>query len=153
MVNVLFVCIGNACRSQMAEGLANHLGGGAIRAYSAGSHALGEIAPDTYEVMRERGIALDNHWSKDLDDVPLPEMNIVVEMGHGVECPIPEGFKGRVIEWNIPDPYGHDREIYRGVLHMIEAEVRGLLADLAGDSGSSKPVTGESDPSAEGSRC
>ncbi len=126
----------------MAEGLAKHLGGGNVRAYSAGTRAFGEIVPMTYEVMQEKGITLDGQWSKGLEDVPLSEMDIVVEMGNGVKCHIPEDFKGRVIEWNIPDPYGHDKEIYCGVLEMIEAQVQALIDELAGEPGDSKPEGG-----------
>jgi arsenate reductase len=129
-LNILFVCIGNSCRSQMAEALANGLGGGRVRAWSAGSHPLGEIAPETYEVMSEKGISLEGQWSKGLRDVPLAEMDVVVGMGCEVECPLPSGFKGRVIEWNIPDPYSHELPAYRSVRDLIERQVKALLSDL-----------------------
>ena len=62
-VKVLFVCIGNSCRSQMAEAWARHFGKGNVQAFSAGSHPLGEITGETYEVMLEKGIALDGQSS------------------------------------------------------------------------------------------
>ena len=126
-LNVLFVCVGNSCRSQMAEALANHLGQGRVRAWSAGSNPLGEIAPLTFDVLKEKGISLDGHWSKGLKDVPVAEMDIVVGMGCEVVCPVPVGFKGRVIEWNIPDPYGGEIESYRSVRDLIERQVAALL--------------------------
>ena len=129
-VRILFVCYGNSCRSQMAEALANQLGEGKVRAFSAGTHPLGVISRDTCEVLREKGIALDEHWSKGLEDVPVSEMDVVVEMGYGVRCRLPADFKGRRIRWRIPDPFALDRDHYRDVRNLIESEVRRLLADL-----------------------
>jgi len=129
-LNILFVCVGNSCRSQMAEALANHLGQGRVRAWSAGSHPLGEITPETYEVMAEKGILLEGQWSKGLRDVPIDEMDIVVGMGCEVVCPVPAGFQGRVIEWNIPDPYSRDLAFFRSVRDLIERQVTALLSDL-----------------------
>jgi len=129
-LNVLFVCVGNSCRSQMAEALANHLGQGRIRAWSAGSHPLGEIVPLTFDLLKEKGISLDGHWSKGLRDVPVAEMDIVVGMGCEVVCPVPAGFKGRVIEWNVPDPYGREIEFYRSVRDLIAPQVAALLEVL-----------------------
>ena len=57
-------------------------------------------------------------------------MDVVVGMGCEVHCPVPAGFKGRVIEWNIPDPYGHDLAFFRNVLELIERQVKALLDDL-----------------------
>ena len=97
------------------------------------------ISQGTREVLREKGITLDGHWSKGLRDVPISEMDVVVEMGCGVTCPVPADFKGRLIQWDIPDPYGQDCDYFRDVRDLIENEVRTLLADLEGDSASSKP--------------
>jgi len=80
-LNILFVCVGNSCRSQMAEALANRLGNGRVRAWSAGSSPLGRIVPETLEVLEEKGIAADGLWSKSLRDVPVDDMDIVVGMG------------------------------------------------------------------------
>jgi len=138
-LSVLFVCVGNSCRSQMAEALANHLGKGKVRAFSAGSHPLGTILSETREVLREKGVSLDGHWSKRLDDVPLAEMDVVVGMGCDVRCPVPLGFKGRVIEWNIPDPYARDVEFFRSVRDLIERQVKGLLSELAAQAAGALP--------------
>ena len=78
---------------------------GRVEAYSAGSHPFGSIVKDTCTVMSEKGISLDGQWSKGLRDVAVAEMDVVVGMGREVECPVPAGFKGRVVEWDIPDPY------------------------------------------------
>jgi arsenate reductase len=143
MVKVLFVCYGNSCRSQMAEALVNHRGAGKVQAFSAGSNALGVISRGTHQVLREKGITLEGHSSKGLQDVPLSEMDVVVEMGYGVTCPVPADFKGRLIQWNIPDPYGLDLDHFRDVRDLIENEVQTLLADLEGDSGNPKPEAGK----------
>jgi len=124
------VCVGNSCRSQMAEAFARHLGGDAVRASSAGSHPLGWILPDTIAVMAEKGIALDGQRSKGVGEVRVDRMDVVVGMGCEVECPVPVGFKGRVIEWNIPDPYARDLDFFRQVRDQIEAEVQALLASI-----------------------
>jgi arsenate reductase len=129
-VKILFVCIGNSCRSQMAEAWANHFGKGRVQAHSAGSYPLGSITKDTYTAMREKGISLDGQWSKGLHDVAVAEMDVVVGMGCEVECPVPVGFQGRVVDWDIPDPYGRGIETFRNVRDMIERQVLGLLAEL-----------------------
>jgi len=129
-VKILFVCIGNSCRSQMAEAWANHFGNGRVQASSAGSHPFGSIVKDTHTVMSEKRISLDGQWSKGLHDVAAAEMDVVVGMGCEVECPVPVGFKGRVVDWNIPDPYGRGIESFRNVRDMIERQVLGLFADL-----------------------
>ena len=144
MLKVLFVCYGNSCRSQMAEALTNHLDGGKVQAFSAGTHPLGVISRGTREVLREKGIALAGYWSKGLQDVPISEMDVVVEMGYGVTFPVPADFEGRLIQWNIPDPYGLDWDCFRAVRDLIENEVRTLLADLEGDAGNTKLEAGNS---------
>ena len=123
----------------MAEAFANHLGKGEVRAFSAGSHPLGKILPETREVLREKGVSLDGHWSKGLNDVPLAEMDVVVGMGCEVQCPVPVGFKGRVVEWNIPDPYARDGEFFRSVRDLIERQVKNLLSEFATGAAGAPP--------------
>jgi arsenate reductase len=130
-VKILFVCIGNACRSQMAEAWANHIGKGWVQASSAGTHAFGSIPKDTCTVMSERGISLDGQRSKGLRDVAMAEMDVVVSMGCEVECPVPAGFKGRVVDWDIPDPFARGTDSFRNVRDMIELQVLELLTELA----------------------
>jgi arsenate reductase len=129
LLNVLFVCVGNSCRSQMAEALANRLGQGRVRAWSAGSRPAGVISAVARNVMREGGLSMDGQWSKGLEEVPVAEMEIVVTMGCEVQCPMPKGFTGRLVEWNIPDP-GDDLQLGREVRALIERQVRALLAEL-----------------------
>jgi arsenate reductase len=130
-LQILFVCVGNSCRSQMAEALANHWGEGRVCAWSAGSRPAGWIAPGTEEVLQEKGISLAGHRSKGLEEVPTAEMDVVVGMGCEVVCPVPAGFKGKVVEWNIPDPYGRSLDLYRDVRDLIETQVKALLESMA----------------------
>lgn len=127
---VLFLCVGNSCRSQMAEAFLNHLGQGQVRAWSAGSAPLGWITAETYIVMQEKGLALNGHCSKGLGEVPVAEVDVVVGMGCEVVCPVPAGFKGRIVEWNIPDPFLGDLDRYRGVRNLIESHVAALLSEI-----------------------
>lgn len=114
----------------MAEALANRHGNGQVKSWSAGSAPLGRIVPQTFEILAEKGISLDGHWSKGLKDVLVNDMDVVVGMGCEVVCPVPVGFKGRVIEWNIPDPYGRGMDNFRSVRDLIERQVIALLNDL-----------------------
>lgn len=130
---ILFVCVGNSCRSQMAEAFANRRGAGKVRAWSAGSHPFGRILLNTQAVLEEKGISLQGHWSKGLDEVAAQEMDVVVAMGCEVACPLPNGFAGRFIEWDIPDPYGCELDMYRDVRDLIERQVVSLLDELTTD--------------------
>jgi len=114
----------------MAEGWANHYGNGKVEVYSAGSHAYGAIISDTYTAMKAKGITLEGQRSKSVRDVPLAEMDIVVRMGDEVEINLPEGFNGRVVEWDIPDPYARGSETFRTVRDLIERQVLALLAEI-----------------------
>lgn len=106
------------------------MGGKSFRAYSAGSMPLGEIIAPTFQVMREKGLTLEGQWSKGLKDVPLDNMDVVVGMGCEVHCPLPEGFKGILVGWNIPDPYNRNLDYFRSVRDLIERQVKSLLRDL-----------------------
>jgi arsenate reductase len=114
----------------MAEALANQLGNGKFQAFSAGTHPLGAISFDTRAALGEKGITLAGHWSKGLQDVPVSDMDVVVEMGFGVKCRLPADFKGQLIKWQIPDPFSLGLEYFRDVRDLIESEVRRLLKEL-----------------------
>lgn len=131
MTNLLFVCIGNSCRSQMAEAFANHLGDGRVRVWSAGTYPLGWIEANTRLVMEEMGIRLDGQESKSVSDVPFDQMDVVVATGRWVLIGLPAGSEARLVRWEIPDPFGADLKEYRAVRDLIEVKVRELLAELA----------------------
>jgi protein-tyrosine-phosphatase len=126
---VLFVCVENSNRSQMAEGFARMHGAGRVEAYSAGSRPSGQVNPRAVEFMKEVGYDLTTHHSKALADLPAGEFEVMVGMGCGDEaCPLVKA--GRHEEWGIPDPREMPPEKYREVRDQIEQKVKDLLAGL-----------------------
>jgi protein-tyrosine-phosphatase len=117
-ISILFVCIGNACRSQMAEGLARHLGGGRVLPFSCGSRPAGFVAPQAVKVLAEKGIDISGQFSKGIDQVPQKSFDYVVTMGCGDACPIVSA-KQR-IDWQIPDPIGESEIFFREIRDQIE---------------------------------
>jgi len=127
MKRVLFVCVENANRSQMAEAFAHIYGGAAVEALSAGSAPSGRINPKAVRFMAELGYDLSAHASKSLDDID-GEFDAVVTMGCGDKCPwVPAK---RREDWNLPDPKHMDDAGYRAVRDEISARVKQLLAEL-----------------------
>ena len=128
---VLFVCIGNMCRSQMAEGFARAYGKDLIDVYSAGTSATGVVSLEVIKVMEERGIDISEHISKGLDEVPVEEMDVVVSMARRSASEIcPPDFKGEKIDWVVRDPIGGPMDAYRIVRDDIEEKVRALLKSI-----------------------
>ncbi len=126
MKSILFVCVGNACRSQMAEGFAKSLGIKDLVVYSAGSHPAGFVAREAVEAMKEKGIDISAQYSKGLRDIPLMEYDYVVTMGCGDACPwVPA--KQR-LDWKIPDPIGRGNAYFRQVRDDLESRIRSLLS-------------------------
>ncbi len=125
---VLFVCVENSARSQMAEAFARVHGKGEIEPYSAGSRPSRQINPMAINRMREIGYDLGKHQSKSLNEIPDVEYDFVVTMGCGDECPLVRG-KHRE-DWNITDPKGLSLEEFREVRDLIEARVKSLLSRL-----------------------
>jgi protein-tyrosine-phosphatase len=127
---IVFVCLGNSCRSQMAEAWARHLGGGRVEALSAGIRPLGFIASETKEVMAEKGIRLDGQRSKGLDTIDWPTVDVLVNMSGFPARQLVPDFKGRRIDWKVADPYMDPLESYRSVRDLLERKVRRLLDEL-----------------------
>jgi arsenate reductase len=126
MKSILFVCIENSNRSQMAQAFAIMHGKEHVRAYSAGSRPSGVINPKAIAAMRELGYDLTAHHSKSLDQIPAIEYDYVVTMGCGDACPF---VKARHrLDWNIPDPRDMNAEDFRKVRDLIEQKVKELLA-------------------------
>jgi protein-tyrosine-phosphatase len=125
---VLFVCVENANRSQMAEAFARLHGAGRVEAYSAGSRPSGRVNPRAVEAMKELGYDLTRHRSKGLEDVAGVEFDVAVTMGCGDECPLVTA--GRRLDWQIPDPREMPPEQFREVRALIEAKVKELLQSL-----------------------
>jgi protein-tyrosine-phosphatase len=125
---VVFVCVENSNRSQMAEAFARMHGSATVKAFSAGSRPSGHINPKAVEAMKEIGYDLTTHASKGLDDFNGQEFDVAVTMGCGDECPLI--LARRRIEWQIPDPRELPPEQFREVRDLIEAKVKELLQHL-----------------------
>lgn len=125
---VLFVCVENSCRSQIAEAFARIHGGDDIEAYSSGSRPSGVVNPKAIETMREIGYDLSAHTSKSLDEIPDVAYDFVATMGCGDECPF---IRAQVREdWQIPDPKHMPPEEFREVRDEIERRVKEMLDSL-----------------------
>lgn len=126
--SVLFVCVHNAGRSQMAAGFVRELSRGGIEVLSAGSTPKNSINPVAVEVMREVGIDISNEQPKVLTLVVVQVSDVVVTMGCGDACPI---FPGKRYEdWVLEDPAGQGIEAVRVIRDEIKRRVEALLADL-----------------------
>jgi protein-tyrosine-phosphatase len=128
MKRVLFVCVENSNRSQMAEAFARLAGGDRVEAYSAGSRPSGLVNPRAIESMGEIGYDLTTHRSKSLSEVPQEFYDAVVTMGCGEACP---SLPARLREdWQIPDPKDLEPERFAEVRDRIRAQVEALVARL-----------------------
>jgi protein-tyrosine-phosphatase len=125
---VLFLCVHNAGRSQMALGFFQHLAGDAAVAWSGGSEPGTEINPSAIAAMAERGIDITGEFPKPWTDELVRAADVVVTMGCGDACPI---FPGkRYLNWDLDDPAGQSLEAVRPIRDEIERHVRVLLTDL-----------------------
>lgn len=137
---VLFVCVHNAGRSQMAAGLLAHRARGRVRVTSAGSAPADEINPAVRQVMAEIGIDISHEFPKRLTTDAVEAADVVITMGCGDACPV---FPGkRYLDWQLTDPAGQGVDQVRPIRDEIDARVRVLLAELVS---SGEPVR-ESDP-------
>lgn len=132
-MRLLFVCVENSNRSQMAEAFARMHGGADIEAASAGSRPSGRVNPRAVEYMKEVGYDLTTHGSKSLDEFNGQRIDVAVTMGCGDECPLVR--TARREEWQIPDPKEMPPEQYREVRDLIERKVKELLASLGVEGG------------------
>ena len=125
LINVLFVDISNACRSQMAEAFANMDGQEVIKAYSAGSRPSATINPGAVNAMHDIGYDLSVHVCKGLDEIPDLEYDLVVDLGCDDEC---SGVRaGRRLDWVIPDPKAMSGEELAAARDMIRTKVLELI--------------------------
>ncbi|WP_405550923.1 arsenate reductase ArsC [Streptomyces sp. NBC_01171] len=126
--SVLFVCVHNAGRSQMAAAFLTHLAGDRVEVRSAGSAPAGAVNPAVVEAMAEAGIDLSAQTPKVLTTDAVRASDIVITMGCGDACPV---FPGkRYLDWTLDDPAGQGVAAVRPIRDDIERRVRGLLADL-----------------------
>jgi arsenate reductase (thioredoxin) len=125
---ILYVCVHNAGRSQMAAVLTDWLGQGRVHVRSAGSAPAHEINPTVREAMAEIGLSLEQEFPKPLSDELVAAADVVITMGCGDACPI---FPGkRYLDWELTDPAGQPIEVVRTVRDEIRARVERLLAEL-----------------------
>jgi protein-tyrosine-phosphatase len=131
-VKVLFVCVENSCRSQMAEGFARTLGKDALEAWSAGSRPSGKVNETALRLMKEKGIDLGQNRSKGLADLPEGSWDYVITMGCGDACPfVPARAKQ---DWNIPDPKALPDSEFRKVRDRIEEKIQELVHAVIGQA-------------------
>ncbi|KXB07442.1 hypothetical protein AKJ51_01305 [candidate division MSBL1 archaeon SCGC-AAA382A20] len=147
LIKLLFHCVENACRSQMAEGFAKYYGGEKIEAFSGGSKPAERVDPKAVEVMKEKDIDIRNQQPKLVTAEEIEKADYVITMGCGVEvCPVcsdtfvPKGTDSpmhvdeKTIEWDLDDPSGKPIEKFREVQDKIEKKVRNLLENLQNNS-------------------
>jgi arsenate reductase (thioredoxin) len=130
---VLFVCVHNAGRSQMAAGLLEQKAGDRVRVISAGSEPADQLNVAVVEAMKEIGIDISAERPKKLEDGMVRESDVVITMGCGDACPIYPG--KRYEDWDLEDPSGKDLQTVRGIRDEIAGRIDALIADL-GPSGS-----------------
>ncbi len=128
MKKVVFVCVENSNRSQMAEAFARMHGAGKVEAFSSGSRPSGRVNPKAIAAMQELGYDLTSHTSKGLDSFNGQEVEVAVTMGCGDECPLV--LAKRRVDWQIPDPRDMTPEQFRAVRDLIEGKVKELLRTL-----------------------
>lgn len=127
---ILFVCVGNTCRSQMAEGFANHYGKGKIDARSAGTSAAGVVNRYTIDAMKEIDIDISGHDSVQLTREMIEWADVVVTLGcctADTLCPV--SYDGKKYDWKVDDPLGRPWEFMQKVRDSIGQKVRELIDD------------------------
>ena len=128
MQKVIFACVHNAGRSQMAAGFLRHLAGDQVEVVSAGSMPADQINPSAVTAMHERGIDITERVPQKLSDDAVKASDVVITMGCGDACPV---FPGkRYLDWELDDPAGKDVAGVRPVRDEIEQRIRGLMAEL-----------------------
>lgn len=127
-IRLLFVCVENSNRSQMAQAFAAMYGGDKVESLSAGSRPSGKVNPKAVAAMAELGYDLTTHASKGLDDYNGTEIDAAITMGCGDACPLVKAV--RRYEWQIPDPREMPPEEFRKVRDLIATKVQELLGEL-----------------------
>ncbi|MDQ4095669.1 MAG: arsenate reductase ArsC [Actinomycetota bacterium] len=126
---VLFVCVHNAGRSQMAAALLDHVARGRVRVSSAGSAPADEIHPEVRRALDEIGLDVSREFPKPLSDEAVRAADVVITMGCGDACPVYPG--KRYLDWELPDPAGKSIEEVRAIRDDIKRRVRSLLDEVA----------------------
>jgi protein-tyrosine-phosphatase len=127
--SVLFVCVHNAGRSQMAAAFLTHLAGDRVQVRSAGSAPAGTVNPAVVEAMAEAGIDITAEVPKVLTADAVRASDVVITMGCGDACPVLPG--KRYLDWELPDPAGQGVEAVRPIRDEIEQRIRALVDEIA----------------------
>ena len=127
-MRVLFACIENSCRSQIAEALAKNISQGKIDFYSAGSKPSGVVNPMAIKLLRSQRVHLTDHKSKHISEFEGIKINYLILMGCGDECP--NLVVDERIEWDIPDPIDMEKSEFLKVIEKIRGEVQKLIATI-----------------------
>lgn len=154
MFRVVFVCVGNACRSQMAEGFARAYGRDILRPASAGIAPAAAVPEETRRIMLEKNIDLSAAAPKALDEIPFENPDLLINMS-GQPIPAPPG--AQLLEWKVQDPYLLGDDVYRRVRDEIERRVMALVLELRGKaipkhSGRAPETAGETQRGTPGRR-
>ncbi|MFL6350739.1 MAG: low molecular weight phosphatase family protein [Bryobacteraceae bacterium] len=131
MRRVLFLCIGNSCRSQMAEGFARTYGSDVMEAASAGLSPAGIVQPLTKQVMRAKNINIDDQYPKDLSAIDASGFDLIINMSG---AKLPARIPIEVRDWAIEDPIGQSEQVYLAVGEQIEHLVMNLILELRRES-------------------
>lgn len=128
--NILFVCVGNSCRSQIAEGYGRAWGSSVMEVKSAGTNAIDTISPEIRQVMAEEGIDISGQRPKKLTAGMIRWADRVIVLGGTPELLYPELLKDKLVYWPTPDPYGQGVEAAREVRDLIKNRITDLIIDL-----------------------
>ncbi|MCX6620018.1 MAG: arsenate reductase ArsC [Acidobacteria bacterium] len=131
MKQVLFLCVGNSCRSQMAEAFARAYGSDVMTVESAGLAPATGISPMTHQVMKEKGLPTEKHFPKDIKLLDLKKYDLIINLS-GVQF---RGSAAKVEEWVVRDPIGANEKVFRQVRDEIELRVQRLIVQLRKASG------------------
>ena len=118
-MRLLFVCVGNSCRSQMAEGIARSLG---HHAASAGTHPADNVSSNALKILESKGISTEGLYPKLVDDIDWKSYDMVISMGCGVSCPMIRIDQ----DWELEDPVGQSLDVFEACAETIEANIRKL---------------------------
>lgn len=135
MKTVLFVCIGNSCRSQMAEGFARRYGADVMKVLSAGLSPASIVQPLTKRVMQEKNITMDEQFPKHLSQIDMTQVDLIVNMSGNS---LPAQISVEVRDWSIEDPIGKDESVYVKVRDQIEQQVMRLVLEFRKTSKTTK---------------
>lgn len=122
--SVLYICLGNSCRSIMAEALTRQVFPDSVQAGSAGLSPLGFITEETFQVLAEIGVATDGLWSKGLADLDLAEFHFLVNLtNYPLNARVPRIFSGKLLQYPVTDPFGESLQVYREARDVIRGFV------------------------------